>query len=399
MVFQIPPNRTTMNLFRNAIILLFVIATSVNISAQNVVLVIIDGARYSETLGDPNHTYIPEMWDLAQEGAYIDPFYNDSITFTSSAIPAIWCGAWTDRTDTVYNGGSTFYTDKPSLFEYFLKQKELPREKCLYSLKFISSSLWLQSFHPEYGPDYWPYIVSSGNSDDDVLQNTLSHIEQHKPQFMVVYLANTDSAGHSGNWNEYVSALSEADRIVGELWRILQNDAFYKDKTTIMITNDHGRHDPANGGFQGHGDGCDGCRQIMFLAAGPTIKKGFVSTEFHSIPDAAVTAASVLGVDMEFSTGTVMEEIFETTSVPNNITDLDWKATSSYVEVTAPVGTYVSINAIDLSGKKLLRIAEGQMNHPHSILGANWAQRLPSGIYLVHLKAGDRHSSQKVFVP
>lgn len=29
---------------------------------EKVMVVIIDGARYTETFGDPNHTYIPEMW-------------------------------------------------------------------------------------------------------------------------------------------------------------------------------------------------------------------------------------------------------------------------------------------------------------------------------------------------
>ena len=59
------------------IILLFIIFTA-NVTAQNVVVVIIDGARYSETFGDPARTYIPKMDILAEYGTYIDEFYNDS---------------------------------------------------------------------------------------------------------------------------------------------------------------------------------------------------------------------------------------------------------------------------------------------------------------------------------
>ena len=96
------------------------IGTSINASTSDkILIVIIDGARYSETFGDPNHTYVPQMWNLAQQGAYIDSFYNDSLTYTSRAIPALWCGSWTEVRDTIYHGNNTQYTIKPTIFEYY----------------------------------------------------------------------------------------------------------------------------------------------------------------------------------------------------------------------------------------------------------------------------------------
>ena len=44
---------------------------------DKVALVIIDGLRYTEGLGDPDHTYVPEMSALAQQGAIIEPFTNN----------------------------------------------------------------------------------------------------------------------------------------------------------------------------------------------------------------------------------------------------------------------------------------------------------------------------------
>ena len=46
-------------------------------ASDNLVMVIIDGARYSETFGDEAHTYIPRMAVIAQEGTLIDNFQND----------------------------------------------------------------------------------------------------------------------------------------------------------------------------------------------------------------------------------------------------------------------------------------------------------------------------------
>ena len=89
--------------------------------SEKVVVIIIDGARYSETFGDTTRTYTPKMWELSSEGSVIDNFYNDSITYTSRAIPALWSGTWTDVRDTTYLGNQTKYSVKPSIFEYYRK--------------------------------------------------------------------------------------------------------------------------------------------------------------------------------------------------------------------------------------------------------------------------------------
>jgi hypothetical protein len=277
-------------------------------------IVVIDGARYSETFGDPAHTYIPKMWELSNEGTIVDDFQNDYLTYTSRAIPALWCGAWTEVRDTFYAGHQTQYTLKPSIFEYYRKQKNMPAEECFYVLKYIEG-LWLPSFHPDYGPEYWPQYHSIGSTDDDVAEQAALVMDTYHPHFLWVYLADVDHAGHSGNWADYTVAIQKADSIVGLLWNNLQSDPFYQNSTTMFVTNDHGRHDDQHGGFSGHGDGCAGCRHIQFLALGPGIKKNFVSTQYRKTPDMTVTAADILGLDPEEATGDVMSEIFETTGV------------------------------------------------------------------------------------
>ncbi len=283
-------------------------------SPRNLIVVIIDGARYSETFGDPNRTYIPEMSAIAQQGALVNTFYNDSLTYTSRAIPALWCGSWTDVQDTVVNGFSTQYTRKPTLFEYYRKQANLPVDSVYYVLKYISS-LWLPSFHPEYGPDYWPTFESEGSSDQDVLDHILSVMETAHPRLLWVYLADVDHAGHSGDWAAYTHAIQVADSIVGAIWTTVQQDAFYAGRTNLLVTNDHGRHDDLHGGFSGHGDGCDGCRHIMLLARGPDIQPNIVTQSYRRTPDFAVTACQLLQVQPEYATGEVIQEIFVSSNV------------------------------------------------------------------------------------
>lgn len=302
--------------FRWVLIFFVLLLSSISYAEYRTVIVIVDGARYSETFGDSAHAYVPNMWNLAQQGSYLTQFYNDSITYTSRAIPALWCGSWTAVRDTFYNGSSTQYSLKPTLFEYYRRQKSQPAESCFYVLKYISN-LWLPSFHFNYGPASWPAFHSQGSTDSQVAYQAEWIMDNYHPKFLWVYLADVDGAGHSGNWANYTQALQTADNIVGTLWNKIQSDPFYQDSTYLFVTNDHGRHDDLHGGFSGHGCGCEGCRHIMFLTLGPTIKTGFISHQYSRIPDLAVTACDILNLNPEYATGEVIDEIF--TSAPTTL--------------------------------------------------------------------------------
>ncbi|MFH0882973.1 MAG: alkaline phosphatase family protein [bacterium] len=368
--------------------------------AQNVVFVVIDGARYSETFGESSRTYIPAMDALSSEGSLVDAFYNDGFTYTSRAIPALWCGSWTEVRDTVYNQILTQYAVDPTIFEYFRKQKGTSEDKCVYVLKYIYS-LWLPSFHPDYGPDYWPTLHSEGSTDRDVLQEALQVIESSHPQLLWVYFADVDHEGHSGDWQRYTRAIQIADSLVGVLWDAIQADPIYQNTTTMLVTNDHGRHDDAHGGFSGHGCSCDGCRHIMFLAIGPNVAKGHVTTQVRVLPDASVTAAYLLGLTPEYSTGDVIGEIFESSEVEDAAPSSALSETALYSNAPNPFNPLTTIRfsleqsgSVDLSvynltGRRIQTLAHGwwEMGEHRVIFDGHG---LSSGIYLCCLQANGK---------
>lgn len=279
---------------------------------QHVILVIIDGARYSETFGDPTGQYIPRTHLLKNQAAVVDTFLNDSLTYTSRAIPAIWCGSWKAPRDTTIGGNATQYATVPTVWEYFRKDRNQDSTKAMYILKQLSAP-WLPSYHPQYGPPYWPwYIMQDGYWSDLFVWNLAKQkLIAHHPIFSVIYLADVDAAGHSANWNNYTRKITIADSIVGMIWDFVQSDSLYKDRTTLFVTNDHGRHlDGVSTGFVSHGDGCWGCRRIQFLAIGSGVKKGLSSTK-RKIPDIVPTIGALLNFTSPFSTGTAMTEIFK----------------------------------------------------------------------------------------
>jgi hypothetical protein len=277
---------------------------------QHVVLVIIDGARYSETLGDPTAQYTPRMHGLATVGAVVDTFLNDSLTYTQRAIPAIWCGTWVPPVDTTIGGIATQYARVPTLWEYFRKDLNRDSTDALYELKMLTAP-WLPSFHPQYGPRYWPWYDMQDWSDLYVWQNARARLTAFHPTLTVLYLADVDHAGHLGVWQDYTRAIAIADSIVGMLWDFVQGDPIYRNTTTVFVTNDHGRHSDGTGtGFVGHGDGCPGCRRIELLSIGSGVQH-IRSNVRRRIPDLTPTIGALLGYSSPFSTGSVMTELLK----------------------------------------------------------------------------------------
>ncbi len=388
------------------VLLISILLISTLSASENLVIVIIDGARYSETFGDEAHTYIPRMAAIAREGTLIDNFQNDSLTYTSRAVPALWCGTWTLTRDTVYQGKATQYAVKPSIFEYIRKQKDLPEAACVYVLKYISS-LWLPSFDPGYGPAYWPLFHSQGNTDAEVADEAQYIMDRYYPNFLLIYLADVDGAGHSGSWEAYTKAIAGADSIVGVIWEKIKADPIYRGKTTLMVTNDHGRHDDQHGGFSGHGDGCPGCRRIMLLAAGPEIRKDHVSDIPRRIPDVAVTGAYLMGVDPEKTTGEIMSEIFTPAALPERdrgVTGFSLGGnypnpfnSRTMISYALPAAGDLVLTVFNSAGQKIETLADTRQPPGH--YRVVWdAAGAPSGIYFYRLRIGGIARTRKMLL-
>jgi len=293
--------------------------------SKQVVLVIIDGARYSETLGDSTGANVPRMKAIAAEGVVVDSMINNGVTYTNRAVPAIWTGSWApvcDTTVTFSDFGSinTQCTSVPSIWEYFRKAYDVADTQAIYSLKYLSTP-WLPSFHKDYGPDYWPQYILNGSGDRQVWASAKNKLQQYHPALSVIYLSDVDYAGHHKEWSAYLYAITVADSIVGAVWDFLQNDRFFKDNTTLLVTNDHGRH--LFGVWPGpssHGDSCWGCRHIMMLGIGPAVKNGGVHISHpYYLTDITPTIGRILDFATPLASGKVMTDFLEI-PVEENIT-------------------------------------------------------------------------------
>ena len=70
------------------------------------------------------------------------------------------------------------------------------------------------------------------------------YLKEKAPRMLYISLGETDDFAHEGFYDQYILAARRADEFIGRIWTWVQSDPRYKDKTTLIVTTDHGRGAP-----------------------------------------------------------------------------------------------------------------------------------------------------------
>lgn len=281
---------------------------------KNVVLLVVDGPRISETWEAVNKENIPNRVNLLAQGVFISNFKNNGTTNTNPGHSAMCSGVY----ENIKNNG-TELPGFPSVMQQWLKFTGADKTKAwviaskdkLEVLNDCKLTDWKGKFQPSV--DCGVSGNGSGYRDDLVtMAKTKEVMAKYSPNVIVINLKDVDSYGHANKWDEYLKAIKTTDASIKEIWDYIQSLPAYKDKTTLIVSNDHGRHIDANGGFAEHGDDCAGCRHIEFFAMGPDFKKNTtISTGNYEQIDIASTMAELLGVPKQYMKGKIIKDAFK----------------------------------------------------------------------------------------
>ena len=277
---------------------------------EKLVIVLIDGARWDETYGDPLHQYIPYLYDsLKTQGVTFNYFYNQGVTSTVPGHTAIMTGHY----ESIANDGSQI-PQYPGLPQLFLKKNPAAKVWIVTSKDKVSviKNCQLASWHNKYIANADCGLAQGGYRDDSItFENAKNIITQQKPDFIFIQFKEPDAAAHTGNWNNYLKGITDTDKYTWEIWKLIQQEEAYRGKTTFIVTNDHGRHmNSVFGGYTGHGDNCAGCRRISLFIAGPDIKKDKFIDNSYDQRSIHKTVCRMFDLESQYGSGSVMEEIF-----------------------------------------------------------------------------------------
>jgi hypothetical protein len=285
-------------------------------STKYVIIVVMDGPRYSETWGDSSHQYIPYMdTSLSSSGVINTSFFNDGVTYTTPGHVAITTGYY----QSIDNSGNEI-PQRPSFFQVWQREKlGTKNESWLVTSKDKLQVLadcqemgWSGQYMPSVNCGVNGAGVGSGYREDSLTMiEVFNVLNAHQPKVMLINLRDPDYSGHLGDWNTYLNGIRNSDKYIYQLFNYIKTNSTYKGKTTLFVTNDHGRHlDGISGGFVSHGDNCEGCRHIFLYAFGPDFKQGTITSVQRSLVDLHATVLELLGTKSRNTTGTVMKELF-----------------------------------------------------------------------------------------
>jgi hypothetical protein len=129
---------------------------------------------------------------------------------------------------------------------------ESPDERERYLNEFMSLT-----------PRYWP-----DNTFDVFTIGAARSALRRQPRVLYVGLGETDEWGHGRRYDLYLDAANKADRFLAETWQAIQGLPPYRDKTTLLVTTDHGRG-LTRADWTDHGKNVPGAEFIWIAAMGP----------------------------------------------------------------------------------------------------------------------------------
>jgi hypothetical protein len=281
--------------------------------AKRVIILVIDGPRWTETWGEPTRKYIPHRaTELAPQGVLFTNFANDGPTYTNAGHTALVTGNYVKKID---NFGKELPPD-PTLFQAYIASGKPATDAWVIASK-DKLEILLDSENPEWkgkhraSADCGKSGNGSGYREDAVtMERILKILPENKPHLVLVNFKEPDAAGHAKNWFKFLQGVQETDELAAKLWTWIQAQPDFANQTALFITNDHGRHaEGHSSGYVGHGDDCPSCHHIELLAMGPDFKKGAVVETHRGQIDIAATAAAILGVKLPAGKGTVLTEL------------------------------------------------------------------------------------------
>lgn len=147
--------------------------------------------------------------------------------------------------------------------------------------------------------------------DGFTFELAMEYVRKNHPKILYLAFDETDDNAHASAYDKYLDSAHATDQWLSQLWSYLQSDPFYKDKTAMIITTDHGRGDEVKAEWTSHGKTIKGASQIWLAAIGPEVKaKGVImDKKQRTQSQIASTLAAMLGLEYKNSKSEVGKPI------------------------------------------------------------------------------------------
>ncbi len=326
------------------------------------------GARDEETFAPEGHENIPCLLKtLVPQSTFYGQVINRGILGHYVATSSLATGVYE-----TFNNFSGVAPDNPTIFEYFRKALNRPKEDTWVISPNNGFRNMRNSSNRRFGPDWgaelilpkqllraasphqqaqdfeWllrdsyeePHTTSElpqeevqllqlervlrlspeelaqqartvSSADDLSVYIARKLMTQLAPSLLWITLHDVDVA-HSGAYSLYIDGIRRTDRLCLDIWNHIQATPAYQGKTTMLILPDFGRDsdmNPAGNGFQHHRTGDAASRTTWMMALGHGVREGVFIERAVESTDLVPTVGKLFGIDTPLSQGRILNEV------------------------------------------------------------------------------------------
>ncbi len=159
--------------------------------------------------------------------------------------------------------------------------------------------------------DFLAHAKSLASPDELSVFIARQLMQQLAPSLLWITLHDIDIA-HSGAYSLYLDGIQRSDRLCGEIWRAIQTNPEYKDRTTLFILPDFGRDsdvNPGGNGFQHHRTGDALSRTTWMMVLGPGVRQNAVVNRPVDSLDLVPTLGALMGFSPTLAQGKPLVEV------------------------------------------------------------------------------------------
>ena len=271
------------------------------IHAKNVVIVAIDGVRWQDVFGAGRDTLMPFLWSVvAREGQLFGNRAQGSamrvtnrLNFSYPGYQEMLAGFVDPRIDNNRYGPNPNVT----VLEWLNRQPELRGRVAAFANWSVFKDILARRSEDLF-------LRAGGANGEETIEDAelhrlaLRHFTDHKPRVLFVGYGDTDAWAHSGNRDRYLAAMRECDAFIAEWWRAVQASTAHRDRTTLIVTTDHGRGRGRS--WSSHGWRARGSGETWLAILGPETVPLGERRNIMGITTAQVAATIAAALDHDY---------------------------------------------------------------------------------------------------
>lgn len=116
--------------------------------------------------------------------------------------------------------------------------------------------------------DHLPRVWDGVRYDAFTLLGAREYLQQKRPRLLFVSLGEPDDWAHEGRYDLYLTSTRTCDRMIEELWTLVQSLPEYRGNTSLVLVVDHGRGRVGDE-WKSHSNNIPGSDEIWMAVMGP----------------------------------------------------------------------------------------------------------------------------------